>query len=98
MLFVVFLCLAVRVGGAPARTHVTQVRVPVWLDGRGGGAGRQLSPEDFRVTFDGAPSRILDVKSPGDELIILLVLDLSSEDLTLDDPAKQALIEQIRKL
>jgi hypothetical protein len=70
----------------------------VWLDGSVGAGGRQLSAEDFRVTFDGAPSRILDVKCPGDELIILLVLDLSSEDLTLDDPAKQALIEQIRKL
>jgi hypothetical protein len=67
----------------------------VWLDAS---AGRELSPEDFRVTFDGAPSRILDVKCPVDELIILLVLDLSSEDLTLDDPAKQALIEQMRKL
>jgi hypothetical protein len=92
---VLFLCLALPVAAAPARTHVTQVRVPVWLDAS---AGRELSPEDFRVTFDGAPSRILDVKCPVDELIILLVLDLSSEDLTLDDPAKQALIEQMRKL
>ena len=89
------LCLALPVAAAPARTHVTQVRVPVWLDGS---AGRELSPDDFHVTFDGAPSRVLDVKCPDDELIILLVLDLSSEDLTLDDPAKQALIEQIRKL
>jgi hypothetical protein len=92
---VLFLCLALPLAAAPARTHVTQVRVPVWLDA---GAGRELSPQDFRVTFDGAPARILDVKSPDDELIILLVLDLSSEDLTLDDPAKQALIEQMRKL
>lgn len=93
--FVLFLCITLPLAAAPSRTHLTQVRVPVWLDSD---AGRDLTPEDFHVTFDGASSRILDVKCPGDELIILLVLDLSSGDITLDDPAKQALIEQIRSL
>ena len=80
---------------APPRARLTQVRIPVWLDAP---PGRDLSAQDFHATIDGADARILAVRCPDDDLIILLVLDLSSGDLTVVDPAKETLAGEIRKL
>jgi hypothetical protein len=80
---------------APPHARVTQVRIPVWLDAP---AGRDVSTPDFHATIDGADARVLGVQCPDDDLIVLLVLDLSSGDLTLVDPAKEALAAEIRKL
>jgi hypothetical protein len=88
------LCGVLAFAAAP-RARVSQVRIPVWLDAP---PGRDLSARDFRATIDGADARILAVRCPDDDLIILLVLDLSSGDLTLVDPAKEALAGEIRKL
>jgi hypothetical protein len=63
-----------------------------------GDPGRELSAADFHVTIDGAESRVRGVQCPDDELILLLVLDLSSGDLTILDPARQTLVEEIHKL
>lgn len=94
-LLVLLVGLALAAAGAPPRATLTQVRIPVWLDAD---PGRQLSPTDFHATIDGADSRILGIRSPQDDLIILLVLDLSSGDLTVVDPAKEAVSERIRRL
>ena len=80
---------------APSRPRLTQIRIPVWLDAP---AGRELAAKDFQATIDGAAARVLDVRCPDDDLILLLVLDLSSGDLTLVDPAKDTLVGAIRAL
>jgi hypothetical protein len=79
----------------PPPTRPTQVRIPVWLNGA---AGHELSPQDFHATVDGADARVTGVRCPDSDLIILLVLDLSSGDLTVVDPAKANLDDNIRKL
>lgn len=89
------LCLAVAAIAAPPRERLTQVRIPLWLDAS---PSHDLSPRDFTATIDGASSRVLQVQCPDDDLVMLLVLDLSSGDLTLADPAKEALNAEIRKL
>lgn len=88
------LCGVLAFAAAP-RARVSQVRIPVWLDAP---PGRDLSARDFRATIDGADARILAVRCPDEDLIILLVLDLSSGDLTVVDPAKETLAGEIRKL
>jgi len=91
-----FLCLALAVTeAAPPRAETTQVRIPVWLDSD---PGRALAPADFHATVDGAESRILSLQCPNDDLVLLLVVDLSSGDLSVMDPAKQALLDAIRNL
>ncbi len=88
-------CLALAAMAAPPRERITQVRIPVWLDAS---PGRELSAKDFTATIDGASTRVLQVQCPDYDLVILLVLDLSSGDLTLADPAKDTLTAEIRKL
>lgn len=92
---VALLCLAVAAIAVPPREHSTKVRIPVWLDAS---PGRDLSAKDFTATIGGASSRVLQVQCPDGDLVILLVLDLSSGDLTLADPAKEALNAEIREL
>jgi len=79
----------------PPRAGLTEVRVPVWLEGD---PSREVSRADFHATIDGAESRVLGLQCPDSELILLLVLDLSSGDLTIIDPARQTLVEEIHKL
>jgi hypothetical protein len=80
---------------APPHARLAQVRIPVWLDAS---PGRDVSVHDFHATIDGADARVLGLQCPDDDLIILLVLDLSSGDLTLVDPAKEALAGELQKL
>jgi len=92
---VVLLCLALAAMAAPPRERITHVRIPVWLDAS---PGRELTAKDFTATIDGASARVVQVQCPDDDLVILLVLDLSSSDLTLADPAKETLTAEMRKL
>jgi len=55
----------------------------------------ELPTLDAKV--EGRPSRILRVKRPSDDLLLLVLLDLTG-DLTLVDPARQALTAEIAKL
>jgi len=80
---VALVCLSLAAMAAPPRERSTHVRIPLWLDAS---PGRELSPKDFTATIDGASSRVLQVQCPDDDLVILLVLDLSSSDLTVADP------------
>jgi len=94
--------IAPLVSAPPTKERLTQIRIPLWTDSRTAGSdhgsGDELAPKDLRATLDGTASRVLDVKCPTDDLIILLVLDLSSGDLTVADPAKDTLASEIRKL
>jgi hypothetical protein len=95
-LLLLLLCLSSLVA-SPPRPRITRIRIPLWLDSNGD-PGDEPATKDFSATLDGEPARVVDVKCPEDDLILLLVLDLSSGDLTVLDPAKQALIAELRKL
>lgn len=69
-----------------------QVRIPAWVD-----VGDTTPLKDISVMVDGAPARIVSVRGPEDDLLLLLVLDLSG-DLSLVEPAKQALAAEVGKL
>ncbi len=86
-------CCALVAAPPPARP--TQVRIPAWLNGT---ADHELSPQDFHATIDGADARVTGVQCPDSDLIILLVLDLSSGDLTVVEPAKATCDDSIHKL
>lgn len=73
----------------------TLVRIPAWLDRE---QGQELDPAKFHATIDGVDARVVSVQCPDDDLVLLLVMDLSSGDLTVIDPAKETLLEEIRKL
>jgi hypothetical protein len=78
----------------PVNLPSRQIRVPVWVESR---SGEPLAVKDLQATLEGAPSRVLDVKGPGNDLMLLVVLDLVG-DLFLVEPAKDAFIAEINKL
>ena len=82
-------------GAPPPSSTPTQVRIPAWLDHD---PAHELQAADFHATIGGADSHILRIECPDDDLVLLLVLDLSSGDLTVIDPAKDTLLDEIRKL
>ncbi len=89
------LICAGAIAAPPAGVTPVRVRIPAWLDGD---PGRELAATDFHATIDGAESHILALQCPDDDLVLLLVLDLSSGDLTVVDPAKATVLDEIRKL
>jgi hypothetical protein len=86
-------CVALAAAPPPSARPV-QVRIPVWLDGESG----DPPAHDFHATVDGSAARVTAVQCPDSDLIILLVLDISSGDLTVMDPAKETAEDSIRKL
>jgi hypothetical protein len=74
------------------RAEVVNLRVPVWAD-----AGEALEAPQVEVKVDGSPATVVRLSGPSDDLMLLAVLDLAG-DLTLVDPARQALVEGIREL
>lgn len=63
-------------------------------------AGEQEPPlekSSFTAKLDGNPAKVLRVQGPSDDLVVMLVLDLSGEP-TLIDAARESLIEEIAKL
>jgi len=68
----------------------------VWADSRNGQTPK-LSAEDLKARVNGVPVRIRRVLGPGEELMVVAVLDLT-EDLSLVELAKQALEAELHKL
>lgn len=89
--FLILICLA-AFAAPPPKGEPAQIRIPVWAEG-----GKLIAATDLQATIGGADARILDIKAPGDDQIVLVVLDLSG-DVALADPAKEALISRIRSL
>ncbi|HYM09958.1 MAG TPA: hypothetical protein VEU62_04465 [Bryobacterales bacterium] len=74
------------------------IRVPVWVESRENDSDTApLAAKNIRATLDGHSAPIVVVRGPGDDLMLLIVLDLTG-DLSLVEPAKKALQEEIGKL
>lgn len=78
-------------GRRPARTVRTMLRVA---------APEQDPPLDsaaFKAILDGSPARVIRARGPKDDLVLLVILDLTG-DLTLIDSARSSLNERLSKL
>ncbi|MDX2151566.1 MAG: hypothetical protein SFV54_12585 [Bryobacteraceae bacterium] len=82
---------AVLSGAANNKLERASVRVPVWTE-----EGKPL-PAGIEAKVEGAAAPVKRVRGPGDELIVLIVLDVVG-DIALVDPAREALIESITAL
>ncbi len=90
------LLLSLPLASAPQEKGRKSLRIPVWLNG-GNGATPALKAKDLAAKVSGAPARVLRAQGPTDDLMIVLVLDLT-EDLSLVEIAKDALVEALAKL
>src|ERR1019366_6118723 len=79
------------IAAAPPKPTSHTIRVAVWAD------AANLAAKDLSATVAGTESRVVDVKGPGDDLMLVAVLDLAG-DLSLAEPAKDALAADIEKL
>jgi hypothetical protein len=84
--------LAVLVSAAPPAETKTKVRIPFWTE-----AGADVAPAEVKATANGEPAEIVAVHSPGEDLLLLLVLDLVA-DLSEIDLARTALEASVAEL
>jgi hypothetical protein len=94
---IIYLLLAAVPGilsaNSTARKPATaRVKVPVLVP-----AGTDFNIEDVKATVNGGSAKVIAVAGPADDLILMLVLDLS-DDLTLAQRANTALIQEIERL
>ena len=78
----------------PPKPAGRMLKVAVWSDASD---GVTLAPKDLHATLAGSESRVLNVEGPGGDLLLVVVLDLAG-DLSLAEPAKDALAADIAKL
>ncbi len=78
----------------PQSRHL--LRVPVWAAQKQAGAAT-LAPDGLTARVNGAEADIAAVNGPESELVLLLVLDLT-DDLSLADLAKDALVSSVAAL
>jgi len=93
MAFALLLCGSLAAAPPPKLTNRV-LKVAVWADTPDRAA---FAPKDLTATLAGTESRVVDVKGPGDNLFLIAVLDLAG-DLSLAEPAKDALAVDIEKL
>jgi hypothetical protein len=72
-------------------------KVPLWVEPKAEKQELNLGPKDLNARLQGEPAKVLAVSRPGDDLMVLVVFDLT-EHLELADKAKDALVEQIEQL
>ncbi len=83
-------CLAMfAAGAAPNPPAIPQRRVPAWT------SSEKLG--ELTATVDGKAAKVLRTKSPSDDLLVMLVLDVTG-DMTLVDAARQAAVAEVEKL
>ena len=92
-LFAAALCSACALAAPPAKPTGQILKIAVWADA----CESPLTSKDLTATLAGTASRVVDLKGPGDNLMIVAVLDLAG-DLSLAEPAKEALATEIQKL
>jgi hypothetical protein len=92
------LLFACALVAAPPKPIGRTVRVAVWADATDAAPpGARLAAKDLSATLAGAESRVVDAKGPGDDLMLVVVLDLAG-DLSLAEGAKEALAADLEKL
>ncbi len=83
-------------GGLSAAPAVKQehppIRVSFWRS-----AGDPVTRAELRVRLNGEDAKLLRLSSPADDLVLLVVLDFSG-DLSLVDPAREALTAALKEL
>jgi hypothetical protein len=84
--------VCVSIAAPPPRP--ARIRIPVWS---GAEAAADLDPGAFRARIDGQPVRIETTRGPSDDLMVVVVLDLTG-DFERAEIAKQAAIEAVRQL
>ena len=72
-------------------THA-MARVPFFAPGES-----QIEASQLKIAIGGKPARVARLLAPGSDLFLLLALDFSG-DLSLVDPARQAILERIAAL
>jgi hypothetical protein len=82
------------VAAAPPKPTNRVLKVAVWTDAAD---AAPLTAKNLTATVAGTEAHLVDVKGPGDDLMLVAVLDLSG-DLSLAEPAKDALAADIEKL
>ena len=88
-----FILIAVTALAAPpaARNARAWIRVPM------SASGAPMAARDLKASIDGVAARVAALRAPGDDMILMLVLDLTG-DLSLADLARQALTEGLQTL
>lgn len=95
-LAIVVVCLAVFTAAAepppPPKSSASAIRVPFWL-----AEGESPKAPELKLSVNGKPVKVTRLLSQTDDLLLLLVLDWAG-DLTLVDPARLALLDELKKL
>ena len=92
--FISILLAGIACGGASgqqAGPGKHQVRVPVWIQ------GEVSAPPVFRVSIDGRTAKVLRVAGKEDDIVLLLVMDLSGDSADFE-VARGALVGALDKL
>jgi hypothetical protein len=87
------LWLAGALPAGAAERPATALRVTGWT----ADAQARLEASQLKASAEGKPAKLLRVRGPGDDLLLLALLDLAG-DLTLAEPAKDALLAAAGKL
>ncbi len=85
----ILLLMAQLLAGEPRPTEPDRIRVPFWI-----ASGESLEAGALTATIGGRPASIARLQTPDDDLMILLVLDLT-EDLNEIDMARGGLVRAI---
>jgi hypothetical protein len=92
----ILLFLCATVFAAPPMPKRASIRIPAWVE-----SSAEAQPDTptlkFEAKLDGQPARVLAVRRPADDLLLLVVLDLTG-DFALVQSAKEALAEEVHKL
>ena len=84
------LALAMNLSAAAAKTARQVIRVPFWAD------QGDWKPADLKARLDGAPAQITGIHGPTEDLMLLVVFDVTG-DVSLVDPARESLIKALGK-
>jgi hypothetical protein len=76
---------------ASPKIRRTRVRVPVWCSPES-----KLVPASLKARVDGSEVKVLRLRGPAEDLVLLLVLDLTG-DLALIDLARESLKDEIKE-
>lgn len=95
MCCLMFFCASLFAGSAKERRGA--IKVSFWIEPKTQKQELALEPKHLSARLQGAPAKVLAVSRPGDDLLALLIFDLT-ESMELADKAKQALVERIKAL